>query len=1051
MTIHQDDFFASPRQPGGRRATDDIGHMLERLTGQIQSRIVEVEQRHAHALHEMQGKLERMAGTAGRARPQMPSELAAAFSRIEAGMTDLVDRISETVPERRPSQDFVFGAAKPEHKHFVFDPPKREPVAPVSFDPHALSSDPWDAKSAEALVRLYESGEAALARHLPEAALFAGERSPSRAPAPAATPSLRAPAVSEPAPDVRVAPPAQVVVAGLGDDRTWLDSKLTAIAAEVTQSIGAAQSDGALKTLMSRVDQFEQRFSAALDGLARKSDVAEIRQSVVKQIETQIAELAGAIEQTHLQLGRLDAIEQQLADLTAFAHASMDAEPTADAASPAAPAHDFEHLADIAVERAISRLQATDTAAAAGTATGSPEHAARVDAVHALLEEFAAERRRGDEYTTGMLETVQEALIRLIDRVDAIDAASPRAAAAALAHEPAHPAEEPAVIQSRPVEALQAIPPAPVLPTAAAVSAGPLAPPVEPALATAPRRRVRVTAASPDAPPPAELDATEAELLAQPEISIKDIKIGPKGVRAMVTPAAGANLPEPEAADEQPAAKPARTARKTEPKVPGSVGKRSLYVAAAALSLIGIGFMAQNLLTRDSGALLVAPVAAPASGSAQPKSTAPAAQPNVAPTTPPGMMPAPPKADGQRSGALRRPDATGTDTAGTQRGPAMTTPETVSDDLSQNDTDDTDAAASLSLPRAVAAAPPSTTSSNAGVPGMALAGSMPTTGQQLMELNGLQRQANQAMASERIGFNARPASDFSNRFGSPAAPAAPAAQAAPVAANAAAIVTGSTTASEAAGEHADMPPALVGPVSLRLAAAKGDASASFEVATRFAEGRGIKQDFKQALFWYQRAANKGLAIAQYRLGTLYERGLGTPADTAKAKSWYKRSADQGNVKAMHNMAVLSAGNGQSAPDYQSASKWFKEAADRGLADSQFNLGVLYENGLGVDKDARQAYVWFALASRGGDQEATRRRDQIMSTMDAATLADANETLQKWRARVADPKINDPRVAGDQWRAAAAAGQDQPAPAPQGTVAANQTGGPRTIKVPVAQH
>lgn len=1033
MTIHQDDFSASPRRPAARPATDDIGRMLERLTGQIQSRIVEVEERHAHALHEMQSKLERLAGTAGRARPQMPSELAAAFGRIEAGMTDLVDRIAETVPERRPSQGFVFGPAKPEHNHFVFDPPKREPVAPVSFDTDVASSEPWDAKSAEALARLYESGEAALAKHLPEAALFAGERSPSRAVTPAVAPGIRSSVATEPVTTPRAASPVPAVVGGLGEDRTWLDSKLTAIAAEVTQSIGAAQSDGALKTLMSRVDQFEERFTAAIDGLARKSDVSDMRQAVVKQIESQIVELAGAIDQTHQQLGRLDAIEQQLADLTAFAHASMDATPAPEGGPPSAPAHDFEHLADMAVERAISRLQTGDAAAADAT-PGISAQATRVEAVHALLEEFAAERRRGDEYTTGMLETVQEALVRLIDRVDAIDAASTRVAADPVARPPAH-VPEAAFVQPSQAQPMQPLQPAPAAPVNHDASAEP------------PRRRTRVTPASVDAPPPADIDAVEAELVAQPEVDIKNIKIGPKGVRAMVTPTPDANRPETEDADEQPAAiKQARATRKVEPKATGSVGKRSLYVAAAALSLVGIGFMAQNLLTRDSSAPPVAPLTAPANGSnAQPSSSTP--------MTPPGMLPAQPKTEGQRSNLLRHPDAGSADTAGTQVAAAASSPETVNDDVSLNGSEDADRPAQSSQTK-TAVVQPRANSSFAGMPGMALAGSMPVTGQQFMELNGLQRQASQAMASERVGFNARPASDFSNRFGTPAAAARatlPAkAETEPLAANAAAIVTGSTSATEAVGEPADMPPALVGPLSLRMAAVRGDASASFEVATRFAEGRGIKQDFKQAMVWYQRAANKGLAIAQYRLGTLYERGLGTTADTAKARTWYKRAADQGNIKAMHNMAVLSAGNGQSAPDYLSASKWFKEAADRGLADSQFNLGVLYENGLGVEKNAKQAYIWFALASRGGDQEAARRRDQIMGTMDTAMLAEANDIIQKWRARASDPKINDARVAGDQWRAAAAGQDQQPASAPQASVAANQTGGPRTIRVPTAQ-
>ena len=389
-------------------------------------------------------------------------------------------------------------------------------------------------------------------------------------------------------------------------------------------------------------------------------------------------------------------------------------------------------------------------------------------------------------------------------------------------------------------------------------------------------------------------------------------------------------------------------------------------------------------------------------------------------------------------------------------GQPASVPETVNDDLSMLEQDPTRPAAALSVTPATQKAPTGQIS-NAFVPmqGLLLDTSQPAL--RANELSGIQRQSGLAMTSEQVGMRARPASDFTGRFNEAARPAAakPATNIASVAVNppkpAASITTGSNPAvfapvsfgdapkppqapadsavTDNATEAAELPPALIGPLSLRMAAAKGDASAAFEVASRLAEGRGIKQDFKQAMVWYQRSAAKGLAVAQYRLGTLYERGLGTNVDAARARIWYKRAADQGNVKAMHNMAVLSAGNDQAQPDYATAAKWFKEAADRGLADSQFNLGVLTENGLGVAKDPRAAYVWFSLAARGGDKEATRRRDLLQATLDEATLKSAEDQLRGWRAKPTDVKINDPRVAGDQWRNHAVQ-LDEPSSLPQ---------------------
>ncbi len=72
----------------------------------------------------------------------------------------------------------------------------------------------------------------------------------------------------------------------------------------------------------------------------------------------------------------------------------------------------------------------------------------------------------------------------------------------------------------------------------------------------------------------------------------------------------------------------------------------------------------------------------------------------------------------------------------------------------------------------------------------------------------------------------------------------------------------------------DKLPATIGDPALRKAALAGDPAAEYEVATRFADGRGVPQNNEQAVYWLQLAAKQGLAPAQFRLGGLYEKGLG---------------------------------------------------------------------------------------------------------------------------------------------------------------------------------
>ncbi len=222
-----------------------------------------------------------------------------------------------------------------------------------------------------------------------------------------------------------------------------------------------------------------------------------------------------------------------------------------------------------------------------------------------------------------------------------------------------------------------------------------------------------------------------------------------------------------------------------------------------------------------------------------------------------------------------------------------------------------------------------------------------------------------------------------------------------------------SSGSVAGSSRKALPSALIGPLSLRLAAANGDASAEFEVGARFAEGKGVKQDFVEALKWYKRSASRGFALAQYRLGTHYERGLGVAKDPERARIWYQRAAEKDNVKAMHNLAVLLAGPGK--PDYTTAASWFAEAAERGLGDSQFNLAILYQTGLGISRNEELAYKWLSLAARTGDNEAQKRKSQVAKKLAKKRIAAIDKEVAAWLRKPSSRIANDPHVAGQAWK------------------------------------
>jgi localization factor PodJL len=192
-------------------------------------------------------------------------------------------------------------------------------------------------------------------------------------------------------------------------------------------------------------------------------------------------------------------------------------------------------------------------------------------------------------------------------------------------------------------------------------------------------------------------------------------------------------------------------------------------------------------------------------------------------------------------------------------------------------------------------------------------------------------------------------------------------------------------------------PDAIGGTALRTAALEGDPRAAYEVAVRFAEGKGVASNFEEAAKWYERAAQAGVVPAIFRLGTLYEKGLGVKRDADLARRYYLEAAERGNAKAMHNLAVLEADGGGKGANYRSAADWFRRAADHGVADSQFNLAILYARGIGVEQNLAESFKWFSLAAAQGDADAARRRDEIGKKLDAQSLAAAKLAIQTFTA------------------------------------------------------
>ena len=183
----------------------------------------------------------------------------------------------------------------------------------------------------------------------------------------------------------------------------------------------------------------------------------------------------------------------------------------------------------------------------------------------------------------------------------------------------------------------------------------------------------------------------------------------------------------------------------------------------------------------------------------------------------------------------------------------------------------------------------------------------------------------------------------------------------------------------------------------RLAAEQGLDRAQFVLGKSYQDGRGVPQNHVEAEKWLRLAAEQGLAVAQLDLGYLYTLGQGVPQNYGEAAKWYRHAADQGEARAEFDLGLLYQ-DGRGVPqDYVEAAKWYHLAADQGSYQAQHNLGLMYYRGLGVPKDLVTAQVWFYLAGPGL-QKARQIRDILENQMTPDQIAEAQKLAREWKLK-----------------------------------------------------
>ena len=148
-------------------------------------------------------------------------------------------------------------------------------------------------------------------------------------------------------------------------------------------------------------------------------------------------------------------------------------------------------------------------------------------------------------------------------------------------------------------------------------------------------------------------------------------------------------------------------------------------------------------------------------------------------------------------------------------------------------------------------------------------------------------------------------------------------------------------------------------------------------------------------------------MGQFNLGGMYRDGRGVQQNYAEALKWFRKAADQGYDSAQASLGFMHERGQGVLQDYVEAGKWYRKAAEQGNGSAQADLGLLYSYSKGVPQDYVQAYMWLNLAGpqftdKKDHDRVIKIRDWIASKMTPAQIAEAQRL-----ARVFVPSTTPP--------------------------------------------
>jgi len=117
----------------------------------------------------------------------------------------------------------------------------------------------------------------------------------------------------------------------------------------------------------------------------------------------------------------------------------------------------------------------------------------------------------------------------------------------------------------------------------------------------------------------------------------------------------------------------------------------------------------------------------------------------------------------------------------------------------------------------------------------------------------------------------------------------------------------------------------------------------------YANGKHVKQDYKESIKWHKLAIEQGLPEAKKNLGNMY--------------------LMFGNIF---------TGDDSTSEDHKQAAKWYKLAVEQGDFNAHLALGVLHAKGTGVKKDVLKARKLFREVYENGSALKAEKAENLLN-------------------------------------------------------------------------